>query len=55
MNAKRAVLELENMKHRFEDNIGGKTLIWPDSNDIEALDIAIEALNEQIKREDDRK
>ena len=53
MTLERALLEVKNLIMMFEDNVNCKLIVYPESDDIDALRIALEAMEEQKKREDD--
>jgi len=57
MTIERAIHEIENMIHLFEDRIGNGTIakIWVTADDIDALHMAKEALQRQQDMEDDRR
>ena len=56
MDSKRARFILHNMKTLIENMIcGGVVRMWATPDTVEALDMAIEALEEKELREDDRR
>ena len=48
MSADETLAWLRGMKKSFEDAIEYGTVYWPDEDDIEALEIAIAALEEKV-------
>ena len=57
MSLEKAILELKNMLLQFEDmaQAGCIVKLWVSSTDIDALQMAIEALEEKQRKEDDKR
>lgn len=57
MNIDRAILELKNMIMQFEDMMGSGCVvkIWASRDDIDALQMGVDALEEKKLKGDDRR